>query len=479
MSIITLVKFRIRQTIAGERAKGLLKFLAPDILVGLFLGISSEGIPVQYFPFRIMLVTVGICLFTSLAETRRFFFSAGDMEQFYFVQPTASSRLASVSGMIFLNLAIATSVFIPVIVVSPVGMAQPLEMIGWLLLSTCLSVSLYFVLLFLLSLLPDKGANRTLTVLQVLMALFLLAAFQLSARMELSVHTMWLIPFSVALLAITTFLFLAFPFSEKLVMKLGWNSSVSVTDLFAASERVKKLLMIHSADEEAGFMFFLANLFRNSSFRLSTIGVAGTPVMVAVYWSMQRIRLMRFNLFSGFFSPDFVAPIGSLVVSGIVVYYFLSQNILSSRDHDAVWMFKARKDFNKGRFVLGVRKGLLIIVHVPVTLVILLVSLFANPPLAAFAAAATYYFLVHVAISWFSAMQRRFPFSVPFAPLGVAETLNLLFMLAYSFLAIVALFAAYGNAGSLLTMNLFAFILIGILEYFSVGIVNRRVKLSV
>lgn len=478
MSIIELAKFRVKQTIAGERSRGLLKFLAPDILVGLFLGLSSDGMSPQYLPFRAALVTVGISLFTSLAETRRFFFSAGDVENFYFVQPTASSRLASVSGMIFINLAIAAAVFVPVTLVSSVGMARPVEMIVGLLLSACISVSLYFILIFILSSLPPKGMNRMLTVLQVLMALMLLAAFQLSPRMEVFVNSAWLIPLCIGMLALTAFLFSVLPFSENLVSKLGHKDTASAADLYAAAERIKKFLFIRSSDEEAGLMFFLANLFRNSSFRLSTIGVAGTPIMVAVYWSMQRIRFMRFSPFYGYYNPDFVAPIASLVVSGIVVCYFLSQNVLSSRDHDAVWMFESQKGFDTGRFVLGVRKGLLITVHVPVTLLILLVSLFANPPLVAVATAATYYFMVHVAVSWFSVMQKRFPFSVSFAPLGVTETVNLLFMFAYSFLVIVVLFGAFGKPGKLLMVNLFAFILVGVLEYSSVGIVNRRVKLG-
>lgn len=439
MSVIALIKFRINQAIAGERPRGLLKFLAPDFLVGFFLGISSDGIPARYFPFRVALVTVGVALFMSLAETRKFFFSGGDMEQFYFVQPTASARLSSVSGLIFLNLAISAAIFVPAVVLSPVAVTHPIQMLAWLLLSACTAISLNFLLLILLALLPREAANRALTLLQVLMALVLLAAFQLSARFKLSVHYAWLMPSSAGLFLLTSVLFAAFPFSESLVSKFSENGSASLADLFGVVERLKRPLLIRSGGEEAGFMFFLANLFRSSSFRLSTIGVAATPVMVAVYWSMQRVRFMRFDLFPDLLSADFVAPIASITVSGILVFYFLSQNVLSSRDHDARWLFESRKDLDAGRFVLGVRKGLLISVHVPVTILVFLVSMFGNTLPVSLITAATYYSLVHVAASWFSITQKRFPFSVPFTRIGLTETASLIFMLAYSFLVTVSL----------------------------------------
>lgn len=479
MPFFELVKFRIKQAIVGEKPRGLLRFLAPDFLVGFFLGISSEAMPARYLPFRVALVTVAVALFTSLAETRKFFFSGGDIEQFYFVQPTASARLSSVSGLIVLNVATAAAIFIPAAIASPFALIYPVRMLGWLLLSVFAAVSLNFALLILLALLPRVAANRGLTLLQVLMALFLLAAFQLSVRIEVAIHFAWLMPTSVALFILTSVLFAVFPFSDSLVVKFSEDGSSSLADFFAVAERLKRPFFIRSAEEEAGFMFFLANLFRSSSFRLSTIGVAATPVMVALYWSMQRVRFMRFNLLPGLLDANLAAPLASIAVSGVLVFYFLSQGVLSSKEHDARWLFESRRELDAGRFVLGVRKGLLASVHLPVTLLVFLVSLFSNTLVVSAIAAVTYYSLVHVSASWFSIMQRRFPFSVPFTRLGVTETVNLIFMIAYSLLVAVVLFAAYGNVGKLLMVNLLAFILVGILESFSVGIVNKRVKLGV
>ncbi|HQT90681.1 MAG TPA: hypothetical protein PL001_01480, partial [Candidatus Kryptobacter bacterium] len=59
------------------------------------------------------------------------------------------------------------------------------------------------------------------------------------------------------------------------------------------------------------------------------------------------------------------------------------------------------------------------------------------------------------------------------------ETINLLFMLSFSFLVTTLLFLTYGNMEGLLMVNLFAFIFVGVLEYFSTAMVNKRVKLSV
>lgn len=475
MSVFSLIKFKIKQTISGEKSRGLLKFLAPDILIGVFLAVSSESTRPESFPARVALVAVGVALFTSLAETRRFFYSGGDMERFYFVRATAASRIASVSGMLFLNFMISAAVFVPVLVLSPFA-ASPAVMTAYLLITVCAAASVYFVLLFLVVVFPARAANRLLTVLQVVMALALLAAFQLSSGVEFSADISS-IPYAIlGLFAAISFVFVRFPVSETLADKLGREDPGVGVDLVRLTENLRAPLMIRSDEEKAGFMFVASNLLRSSQFRLSTIGVAGTPVMVAVYWTMQRTRFMSFMDHGLFFGPQSVAPAASLVISGIVVWYFLSQNVISSRDSEAAWVFRAQGEFNTGRFVLGVRKGLLISVHVPVTLLIFLVSLFVNPPLAAFATAATYYFLVHVAASWFSALQKRLPFSAPFTPLGVTETINLFFMFGYSFLSVMAFFFIYGNVQRLLMVNILAFILIGVLEYSSVGIVNKRVQ---
>lgn len=476
MSVFSIIRFRIKQTISGEKSRGILKFLAPDILIGLFLGVSPDGSRAEYFCLRAAVVATGVALFTSLAETRRFFFSGGDTERFYFVRPTSSYRISSVSGMFVLNLLTVAAVFIPALLLNPGGLGFIARGIPWMLVSVCVSASIYFLLMILIASIPAAATNRALTFIQVIMALVLLATFQLSVRVGILLDAGLLIPAAAFIFLALSILFAVFPFSEMLVEKLGRESTGSIADLVGIAERLKKPLLIHYEEEKAGFMFFLSNLFRSSQFRLSTIGVAGTPVMVAIYWSMQRFPFMSFDPFHRNFAPDFIAPITSLVVSGIVVQYFLAQNVLSSRDHEAGWIFKVRGEFDSGKFVLGVRKGLLICVHVPVTILVFLVSLFTNPPIIALTVAATYYFIVHVAASWFSVAQRRFPFSVPFTPLGVPETVNLVFMLAYSLLAAMALIFAYGSAGKLLMVNILAFILIGVLEFSSVVIVNKRVK---
>jgi hypothetical protein len=478
VSIISLAGLKIKQTVGGEGTRGLAKFLAPDMLVGFFLAISTSGARDASLPFRVGIVSAGVVIFTLLAESRKFFFSGGDLEEFYFVRATAMSRAASALGLLVLDLAVAASIFAPVLILSPVGRAYPADLIAWYIVSVFFSVSFCFILLFLVALLPARAANRVLTLLQVAMALCLLAAFQLSARLEVSVDLGRFLGVSTALFTVTFFLFGLFSFSEKLVSKLNQNGYDSQSDLLRAVGRLEIPAFIRSNEERAGFLFFFANLFRNPQFRLSTVGVAGTPVMVAVYWSMQGTGLMRFGFMPGFRTADMVAPIASLTVSGVIVYYFLSQNILSSRDHEAAWQFQTCGGFNVGRFVLGVRKALLLTVHVPVTILVFAVLAIGNPLGVSLLTALTFYLLGHVAISWFSVMQRRFPFSVPFTQLGATETVNLLFMLGFSFLATVLLFFAYGNIGHLLMLNLFAFILVGVLEYFSTAIANKRVKLG-
>ena len=479
MSVFSIIRFRIKQTISGERSRGILKFLAPDIFIGLFLVISPDSTRVEYFSVRVAIVATGVALFTALAETRRFFFSGGDIERFYFVRPTVSSRIASISGMFVLIFLIVAAVFVPTLLLSPGGFRFIASGIPMMVASVCASTSIYFLLIFILALVPAGAANRALTFLQIFMALALLATFQLSARVDFLADPMVLILAALLLFFSLAILFVLLPFSERLVEKLGYESEGSIADLVGIVERIKKPLLIQSDEEKAGLMFFLSNLFRSSQFRLSTIGVAGTPVMVAVYWSMQRLPLMSFDPFRHYFAPNYIAPVASLVVSGIVVQYFLSQNVLSSRDHEAGWVFKVRRKFDSGKFVLGVRKGLLLFVHVPVTILVFVASLFTNPPAIAFAVAATYYFMVHVAASWFSVAQRRLPFSVPFTPLGAPETVNLVFMFVYSFLVTMALIFAYGSTGKLLMVNLLAFILIGVLEFSSVAIVNKRVNAGV
>lgn len=469
----------MKQTIGGEGIRGVVRFLAPDILVGLFLAISSSGMNAGSFPLRVAIVCSGVALFTLLAETRKFFFSGGDLEGFYFVQPTAMSRVASGSGLFLLNMAVSASIFLPVGVISPPGGFQAGEMAIWYLISVLVSLTAYLVILFVIAILPGKAANRTLTLLQIVMALGLLAAFQLSARLDVPSSGIAFLPEAAILFASAFVVFAALPVSERLISKLNENEPGSVTDLVPVAERLKMLTLARDDEEQAGFVFYLANLFRSSPFRLSTIGVAGTPVMVAIYWSVQNSRFITFNVFSGFVTANLVAPLTSLMVSGIIVYYFLTQNIMSSRDFEAKWQLESSGGFNYGRFVLGVRKGLLLTVHLPITILLFAVSIFTNPFLSSLITAVTFYSVGHVAISWFSIMQRRLPFSAPFTQLGAMETVNLLFMFGFSFLTTTVLFVTFGSLRSLLMVNLFALILVGVLEYFSTLIVNKRVKVGI
>ncbi len=478
MSFISVAKLRIKQAIAGEKSRGLLKFLMPDFIIGIFVGISSGEMKFAYFSARIIMVTIGVALFTSLAETRKFFYNGGDMERFYFVQPTLPSRLGSVSGVIFLDALVIAAVFVPAAAFSSILTAYPFMTAIWFLFLILISTTLYFIILLLLSLLPGRAADRTLTVLQGVMALVLLAAFQLSERFKLPLDPMPLIAFSILPFAVVSGAFAVFPASESLISKLSGSSSASLLNLYSGAEKLKRLILVRSAEEEAGFMFFISNLFRDASFRLSAIGVAATPVMITVFWSMQGTRFLDFSLYPGFNDPNFAAPIASLVVSGVLIFYFLCQNVLSSRDHEAIWLLRSQGNFNIGRFVMGVRKGILVSVHLPVTILVFLVSALTNPLGASLMTAATYYLLVHVAASWFSVMQKRFPFSAPFTRLGVTETVNLVFMLFYSMAVSVSLVLAYGNIVSLLMINSVALIFVGMIELFSVRIVNKRVRFS-
>ncbi len=477
--ILTLLKLRLKQTIGGEGLRGALKFLAPDFLVGIFLALSSGDAGESNLVYRFALVSAGVALFTLVVETRRFFFSGGDTENFYFVQPTALFRLTSMLSVILLDLAVIVSVMIPLFLLSSTAEVYFSEIVIASLAAFCFSVSIYFLLLFFVSSLPGRAANLSLTLLQILLALALLAVFQLSSGAKGITDFSSLIWFSLVSLFIISFFFAAFPFPEKLIAKLNESGSTSRVDLQSIVERIKTAVFIRSDEEEAGSIFFLSNLFRNSSFRLSTIAIAATPVMVAIYWSMQKTPFLRFDLFPGFVDAEFVAPIASLVVAGVMVHYFLSQNLLGSRDHEASWLIETHGDFNIGKFVLGFRKALLLTIHIPMVVAIFFVLIFRNSLLASAITAITFYFLTHVSASWFSIMQKKFPFSLPFTRIGALETANLIFMLAYSFIVTVVLYFSYGQIEKLLMVNILAFILVGILELFSSRIVNKRVKLSV
>ncbi len=472
------MRLKIKQATLGDRPRGLFKFLLPDFLVGIFVAVSSDGMGAEEFAFRLAVVSMGVAFFTSLAETRKFFFSAGDMERFYFVRPTAASRFSSVAGITLLNLLVILSVFLPSVLLITMGGVVPASILAWSFVSLCASASSFFIFAWILSILPGRSADRILAISQLLMAFALLALFQLSQHIASPYALSVALPVSVGVLVLTSALFFLFPVSENLTEGLREQATVRFNSSSGLAAVLRRRRLINSGEEEAGFTFLMANLLRNTSFRLATIGIAGTPVVVAVYWTMQHARFLMPGLGGGLVSPELSAPISSLVVSGVVVYYFVSQNTLSARDYEAAWQFNIQTGFDRGRFVLGVRKALLLSVHVPLTLILFLVLLSGNSFQISLLTALTFYFLSHVAATWFSVMQKRFPFSMPFTQFGAIETVNLIFLLAFSSGVTIALYYAYGSLGGILGLNVFAFILVGILEFFSTRIVRKRLMLN-
>lgn len=477
--LLALLRLKLKQTIWGDGLRGILKFLAPDFLVGLFLALSAGGFDEIHFPDRVALVATGVALFTLIAETRKLFFSGGDVEDFYFVRPTLSYRISSALVILVIGALVLLSIFLPVIFFSASGQALMGKIGLAFLTSLCISISVFFFVLFVVSWFSPKVSNPLLTFLQLAMALLLLAVFQLSSGVDLPFGSGSPFVVSAAVLFIAFFLFGAFPFAERLSSRLNVKDSSSRHDMASLVSGIRRLLMFRSSEEEAGFMFYATTLLRNPSFRLSTVGVAATPVMVALYWSMQGARFMYFHMYPGLVSSDFVAPLISLVVSAVLVHYFLSQNVLSSVDHEAAWLVRTAGDFNVGRFVLGIRKALLVTVQIPMTALVFFVLAFENPISVTVASVVTFYLLSHVAVSWFSVMQKDLPFSLPFTRIGAIEAVNLVFMVLYSMLVSVILYFSYGQPEKLLMVNILAFILIGLLEFFSTRIVNKRVKLSV
>lgn len=476
--LLTLLRLKLKQTVWGDGLRGILKFLAPDILVGLFLALTAGGFDEALFPNRVALVATGVALFTLIAETRKLFFSGGDIEDFYFVRPTFAYRISSTLAIFIIGSLVSLSIFLPAALFSAAGHTYFIQIVFGFLTSSCVSVSVYFLVMSVLSWFSPETSNPILTVLQLVMALLLLAVFQLSSGADIPFSSVSSFAASAVILLAVFFVFAAFPFAERLNSRFNVNRSSDRHDLVYMVAGIRKLAMVKSGEEEAGFMFYAATLLRNPSFRLSTIGIAATPVMVAVYWSMQGVRFLSFQSYLGFVNSDVVAPLVSLVVSAVLVHYFLSQNVLSSVDHEASWLVRTAGDFNVGRFVLGVRKSLLVMVHIPMTALVFFVVVSENPIPVALASAVTFYLLSHVAASWFSVMQRDLPFSLPFTRIGAIETVNLIFMVLYSMIVSVALFFSFDHPEKLLTVNILAFILVGLLELFSTRIVNRRVKLS-
>ncbi|HUI31006.1 MAG TPA: hypothetical protein VLX91_12400 [Candidatus Acidoferrales bacterium] len=441
------------------------------------MAVSNWNYPDKSFMLKVGAVACSIALFTLTAVTKKLFFTGGDVENFYFVLPTTASRFASLSSVILLNLVVVLSVIVlPVLLVF-----HPLNFLGDAILigisSSCYSATFYFVVLFVVALLPRRIADPALMIFQVLMALILLAVFQLPIYDVLFSTTNFLSLTPCILFLVSCLLFLLFPLQEKLISNLKEYESDSGMNLPAIVERLRNALFIRSSEEEAGFLFFLSNIVRGQSFRLSTIATAATPVMVAIFWVLRGFRFVNFGEPTGFLTPEYAAPIASLVGSGIVVHYFLSQNLLSSKDHDAAWLFKVNPLFCSGKFVLGVRKSYLTIVHVPMSIGIFLVIIQGNSFLESAVVALTFYFLTHIAATVFSITQKNLPFTLPFTRISSESIADLIFMLLYSTLVTFILLVSYEKIGNLLMLNLFAFILVSVIEFSSVRFTNSRVEL--
>jgi len=125
---------------------------------------------------------------------------------------------------------------------------------------------------------------------------------------------------------------------------------------------------------------------------------------------------------------------------------------------------------------MGVRKALILTLQLPVTLLIFFALILKDSLAGSLLAALSFCSLTQFSVSWFSIMQRRLPFSQPFARVGRVETVNVIFLFAYSAIVTVALFFCYSRIEYVLAMNLLAFIFIGIMEFSSVSIVNKRIN---
>jgi len=494
--LLPLLKLKLKQVIGSFRASSLLKFFAPDLLAGAFMALSNGNRadlnfsnPVDpSFATRVGVVACGISLFTLIVETRKLFFTAGDVESFYFVQPTKISRFVSFSTVALLSFMVTSSVAAPALFFISPDAGFFSKTISAFLLAFCSSTLFYLLIVSFISLLPRRIADSSLTIFQILIALTLLAAFQLPSLAEnlFGLNGSQAIPvllsrqnyLPIAGLLVSFFLFLIFPVQEKLVSKLGEHGSDSSTDLLSLIARFRKALFLKGEEENAGFIFFASNIFRNRSFRLSAIGMAATPAIVAIYWTLRGFHFIILNVSGALPNSELAAPMASLVASGVMVHYFLSKSLLGSKDYDARWLFDANPPFSSGRFVKGVRKGFLVTVHIPMSIAVFIVIVRQGSLLESALTGLTFLLLTHVAVSFFSIMQRNLPFTMPFTQNDSSGMTDLIFMIAYSVLIIFLLLLSYCRIEYLLMLNLFAFIFVGILEYFSVEIIDKRLKLG-
>ncbi len=90
--LYSILKLKLRQVVGPFRADQILKFLAPDFLIGIFMALSNEN-NIQMNPsafldetyaVKLGAVACGISLFTLIVETRKLFFTGGDVRRFLF-----------------------------------------------------------------------------------------------------------------------------------------------------------------------------------------------------------------------------------------------------------------------------------------------------------------------------------------------------------------------------------------------------------
>ncbi len=493
--LYSTLRLKLKQVVGPFGFGSILKFLLPDFLVGIIMGLSNEvspqGLPATstegYF-VRLGAVACGISLFTLIVETRKLFFTTGEVEEFYFVQPTTISRLVSILAFILLDLMIVIAVTAPTLVFGYPSMTTS----SWLVFTSTyafgLSSVLYLIMVSFLSLLPERIVNASLAMAQIVVVLILLALYQLPLFAEnLRINDSTFFPFvmsTTGLLILFTpllgisLVFLLSPIQENFTVKLRREESRPGTDPSRVIGRIRKAILVRSDEEEAGLLFYFSNFQRSRSFRLSTISTAATPIMVAIYWTLKGYRFVGPNSIQGLVTAQLVAPLASLVTTGILAYYFLSQILTSSKDSDAAWLFGVCPSFSSGRFVLGFRKGFLLTVHFPMTILVFLVALNREMFSDAVITGMTFYLLTHVAVSLFSMTQGSLPFTLPFRRLVSGSAVDLIFMLGYAMLIIVALFICYGAIENILMLNFFAFILVGALEFSSVRIIDKRIKVG-
>lgn len=357
----SIFKLKLKQAIGSFGPGSIARFLAPDFLVGVFLALSSRNRVDPNFAMRVGVVGCGIAIFTMVVETRKLFFTGGDVENFYFVQPTKISRLAVLSSIVVFNFVIILSVVVPVGLLTSLDSEFLSEITPVFISAVCFSTTFYLIILFVIGSFPRRIANLSLTILQIILALILLAVFQLPFVTENLFILGDAQPISGILFVISCSFFLVFPLQEKLVLKLKDYESDAGPDLLLIIKKFKRFFFMRSGEEEAGFLFFFSNIFRNQSFRLSTIGTAATPIMVAVYWTLRGSHFINLYTPDGFLEAESAAPIASLITAGILMHYFLAQNLLSSKDHDARWLFNSYRASALGNSSWGFVKRFLLL----------------------------------------------------------------------------------------------------------------------